>query len=178
MKALVAYLDCCECCHNGWWSEAVCDEREVRQMSLDCGIQNLLRSSVAERRAVLVQEIHQLLCDCPEKMKKNGRVSSWLYIDKAGSKRAIIKKEEKTFVFPVAPTCVRMHESDNLIFWTRAECTFFSEQPAQFFAPIQSHFSRLWVDLLSYVCQLYYDWISEKKLWTGCCHNYFLFWRS
>ena len=44
-------------------SEAVRDEAEVGEVPLDRWVQNLLRPRVAERRAVLVQQVHQLLCD-------------------------------------------------------------------------------------------------------------------
>ena len=39
------------------------DQREVGEMSLDVWIQDGLRPSVAQRRPVLVQQIHQLLGD-------------------------------------------------------------------------------------------------------------------
>ena len=39
------------------------DQRKVREMSLYVGIQDGLRTGVAEGRAVLVQQIHQLLGD-------------------------------------------------------------------------------------------------------------------
>ena len=37
------------------------DEREVCKMALDAGVEDLLGTRVAERGAVLVQEVHQLL---------------------------------------------------------------------------------------------------------------------
>jgi hypothetical protein len=42
------------------------DQREVSQVTLDGWIQDLRRSSVAERGSVLVQQVHQLLDDHPE----------------------------------------------------------------------------------------------------------------
>ena len=39
------------------------DEREVSEVSLDGGVQQGLGPGVAEGRPVLVQQVHQLLCD-------------------------------------------------------------------------------------------------------------------
>ena len=60
------HLDCRERGHDGRGAEAVGDEREVREVSLDGRVQDLLRAGVAERGAVLVQQVHQLLGDDPK----------------------------------------------------------------------------------------------------------------
>ena len=41
------------------------DQGEVSEMSLDTLVQNHGGFSVTERRPVLIQQIHQLLCDQP-----------------------------------------------------------------------------------------------------------------
>lgn len=38
-------------------------EREVRQVTLDRRVEDVLRAGVAQRRSVLVQEIHEFLGD-------------------------------------------------------------------------------------------------------------------
>ncbi len=63
--ALYIYLNSCECSNYGWWSKPMRDQREVSQVTLDGRIQDLRRSSVAERGSVLVQQVHQLLDDHP-----------------------------------------------------------------------------------------------------------------
>ena len=64
LQALVqVVLDCRERGDDGGGAEAVCDEREVSEMSLNTGVQQGLRPGVAEGRPVLVQEVHQLLRD-------------------------------------------------------------------------------------------------------------------
>ena len=49
--------------HDGGAPEPVGDHREVGEVSLDSRLQDRLGVGVAERRPVLVQEIHQLLTD-------------------------------------------------------------------------------------------------------------------
>jgi hypothetical protein len=66
-KTQLNYLDCCEGCHDGRRPESVSDEREVRQVALDGRIQDLRGPGVAQRRPVLVQEVHQLLDNHPGK---------------------------------------------------------------------------------------------------------------
>ena len=48
---------------DGGRAETVRDEAEVSEVPLDRRVQDLLRPRVAEWRAVLVQQVHQLLCD-------------------------------------------------------------------------------------------------------------------
>ena len=45
-------------------------KREVCEVSLDGGIQDRLWSGVTQRRPVLVEKIHQLFADKPEKRRK------------------------------------------------------------------------------------------------------------
>ena len=52
---------------DGWRSEPVSDQREVGQVALDGRIQDLLRTGVAKRRSILVQQVHQFLENHPEK---------------------------------------------------------------------------------------------------------------
>lgn len=47
--------------HDGRTSEAVRDEREVRQVALYVRLEDVLRPRVAERGPVLVQQVHELL---------------------------------------------------------------------------------------------------------------------
>ena len=54
-------MDCSESGDDGRRSESVRDEGEVREVALDRRVQDLGRASVAQRRSVLVQEIHELL---------------------------------------------------------------------------------------------------------------------
>ena len=56
--------------HDGWGPKAVRDQREVREVPLDGRVEDLLGPGVAERRSILVQQVHQLLGDHPA--KKNG----------------------------------------------------------------------------------------------------------
>lgn len=56
-----SYLNRCKRSNNCRRSKAVGDEREVGKVSLNGRVEDVLRSSVAQRRPVLVQEIHQLL---------------------------------------------------------------------------------------------------------------------
>ena len=59
------YLDCGKSSYNSWRPEAVSDEWEMRQVSLDSSFQDLLWPCVAERGAVLVQQVHQFFSDHP-----------------------------------------------------------------------------------------------------------------
>ncbi len=63
--AWIFYLNCGQGSHDGRRAEAVRDEGEVRERPLDARVKNLLRSSVAQRRAVLIQQIHELLGNHP-----------------------------------------------------------------------------------------------------------------
>ena len=62
---ILTYLDCCQGSHNCWRSEAMGDQGEMSEMSLNALVQNHARLSVTQRRPVLIQQIHQLLCDQP-----------------------------------------------------------------------------------------------------------------
>lgn len=64
-EVLIAYLDGGESGNNGWAAESVRDEREVRQVTLDVRLQDDLRPRVAQRRSVLVEQVHQLFGDLP-----------------------------------------------------------------------------------------------------------------
>ena len=55
------HLNGCESGHDGGRPEAVGDEGEVGEVPLDGGVQQGLGPRVAQRAAVLVQEVHQLL---------------------------------------------------------------------------------------------------------------------
>ena len=48
---------------DGRRPESVSDEGEVGQVALDGRIQDLLRTGVAKRRSILVQQVHQFLGD-------------------------------------------------------------------------------------------------------------------
>ena len=65
-----SYMDCCESCDDGRRSESVSDEREMGEMTLDRRIQDLLRTGVAKRRSILVEQIHQFLGDHSGREKK------------------------------------------------------------------------------------------------------------
>lgn len=52
-------LNSCERGYDGWGAEAVSNEREMCEVSLDGWLQDYLRPSVAQRRPVLVQQVHQ-----------------------------------------------------------------------------------------------------------------------
>ena len=54
-----------EPCHDGGGAEPVSDHREVGEGPLDVGVEDGLGPGVTQRTAVLVQEVHQLLGDCP-----------------------------------------------------------------------------------------------------------------
>lgn len=60
------YLNGGEGGYNGRAAEAVSDERKVRQVALDVGLQDDLRPRVAQGRPVLVEQVHQLFGDLPE----------------------------------------------------------------------------------------------------------------
>ena len=49
--------------HDSGGAEAVCDEREVSEMSLNTGVQQGLGPGVAEGGPVLVQQVHQLITE-------------------------------------------------------------------------------------------------------------------
>ena len=66
-----AYMDSSESCNNGRRSESVRNEREMRQVTLNARIKDLLRTSVAQRRSILVQKVHQFLGDNSGKRKRN-----------------------------------------------------------------------------------------------------------
>ena len=67
LHALVhVVLDSCESGHDGGGAEAVSDHGEVGEVSLDARVQDGLRVGVAERRPVLVEELHQLVTNIPE----------------------------------------------------------------------------------------------------------------
>ena len=57
------YQDCRHGGYDGGGPEPVADHGEVREVSLDGGVHDGCGPGVAERRPVLVQEIHQLLAD-------------------------------------------------------------------------------------------------------------------
>ena len=61
----IPHLDCRQGSHDCWRSEAVSDQGEVSEMSLNTLVQDHGRFSVTQRRPVLIQQIHQLLCDQP-----------------------------------------------------------------------------------------------------------------
>ena len=63
-----AHLYCGEGGHNGRGPEPVGDHGEVGEMPLYAGVQDGLGSGVAQRGPVLVQQVHQLLCDAPEEL--------------------------------------------------------------------------------------------------------------
>ena len=56
-------LDSSESSHDGRGTKPVSDHGEVSEVSLNAGIQDWLRVGVAERRPVLLKEIHQFLDD-------------------------------------------------------------------------------------------------------------------
>ena len=66
----IPYLYGRECGDDGRRPESVCDEWEVRQVSLDAGVQDLVGPGVAERRTVLVQQVHQFLSYDPKREKE------------------------------------------------------------------------------------------------------------
>ena len=59
------HLNCREPCHNGGGAEPVGDHREVGEGPLNVGVEDGLWPGVTQRTAILVQEVHQLLGDCP-----------------------------------------------------------------------------------------------------------------
>ena len=60
--------------HYGRRPEPVRDHGEVCEVPLYAGVEDGLGSSVAQGGSVLVQQVHQLFCDHPEKIKY---VISW-----------------------------------------------------------------------------------------------------
>lgn len=60
------YLNGGEGGNDGRAAESVSNERKVRQMALDIWLQNDLRPRVAQRRSVLVEQVHQLFGDLPD----------------------------------------------------------------------------------------------------------------
>lgn len=69
------YLDGGEGGNNGWAAESVRDEREVRQVTLNVRFQDDLRPRVAQRRSVLVEQVHQLFGDLPRRTRETGAFS-------------------------------------------------------------------------------------------------------
>lgn len=65
LETWVPYLDGCEGGDDGGWAEAVGDEGEVGEVTLDGGLQYDLWPGVAQRWPVLVQQVHQLFGDLP-----------------------------------------------------------------------------------------------------------------
>ncbi len=63
------HLDGSQGCHYCGRPEAVGDEREVCEVTLDGGIEDLLWAGVAKWGAVLVQQVHQLLGNDPVKLE-------------------------------------------------------------------------------------------------------------
>ena len=61
----IFYQNCWHRRDNGRGSEAVADHGEVCEVSLDAGVQQGLGPRVAQRAAVLVQEIHKLFTNKP-----------------------------------------------------------------------------------------------------------------
>ena len=72
----MSHLDSGEGGHDGGGAEAVRDEREVSEMSLNTGVQEGLGPGVAEGGPVLVQQVHQLLRDGSEISRINLRKHS------------------------------------------------------------------------------------------------------
>ena len=59
--------------YNGGRAEAVRDEAEVGEVPLDRRVEDLVGPRVAERRAVLVQQVHELLHDDPAGREGEGK---------------------------------------------------------------------------------------------------------
>jgi len=59
------YLDGGEGGDDGWAPEPVRDERKVRQVALDVGLQDDLWSCIAQRGSILIEQVHQLFGDLP-----------------------------------------------------------------------------------------------------------------
>ena len=57
------YLDRSEGSHNSRGPESMCDERKVSEVSLDVGVQDHGWLGVTQGRAILIEEVHQLLGD-------------------------------------------------------------------------------------------------------------------
>jgi hypothetical protein len=57
----MTYLNGSESRYDGRTAEPVGDEGEVREVSLYAGLEDVLWPGVAQRRSVLVQQVHQLL---------------------------------------------------------------------------------------------------------------------
>ena len=68
-----SYLDGGEGGDDGRAAESVRDKRKVRQMALDIWLQDDLRSSVAQWRPVLVEQVHQLFGDLPIIYQEKGK---------------------------------------------------------------------------------------------------------
>lgn len=60
-------LESGECSADGGSPEAVSEEAEVGEASLEAGLKAGGGSAAAERRAVLGHQVHELLTDLPEK---------------------------------------------------------------------------------------------------------------
>jgi len=52
------YLNGSEGSHNGRATKTMRDKREMCEMALDAGIQDMLRSGIAQWGSVLVQQVH------------------------------------------------------------------------------------------------------------------------
>ncbi len=63
----MSYLDGGQRGDDGRRAEPVGDHGEVGEVPLDRRVEDLVRAGVAERRAVLVQQVHQLLRNYPAK---------------------------------------------------------------------------------------------------------------
>ena len=63
LSARETHLNSRERGDDGGGAEAVRDEAKVGEVPLDRRVEDLVGPRVAQRRAVLVQQVHQLLCD-------------------------------------------------------------------------------------------------------------------
>ena len=63
----IYYLDGGEGGDNSRTAKSMRDERKMRQVALDIGLQDDLWSCVAQRRPILVEQVHQLFGDLPER---------------------------------------------------------------------------------------------------------------
>ena len=87
------YLDGGEGGDNSRTAKSVRDERKMRQVALDVGLQDDLRSCVAQRRPILVEQVHQLFGDLPEKREFTMKtLIRWM--DNKAAKEEEEKREE------------------------------------------------------------------------------------
>ena len=63
LSARETHLNSRERGDDGGGAEAMRDEAKVGEVPLDRRVEDLVGPRVAQRRAVLVQQVHQLLCD-------------------------------------------------------------------------------------------------------------------